>query len=114
MEVNQAKLGRTSAHRRAMFRSIVTALFLKERICTTEAKARQLRPIAEKLITAARRDSLQGRRLAARFLTDKEAVRKLFDSIGPRYRNRPGGYTRIVKLERRTGDSAPKAIVELI
>lgn len=112
--MNRSKLGRTSAHRRAMFRSIVTALLRHERISTTEAKAKQLRPIAEKLISLAGNDDLHARRLAARFIMDKEILNKLFNTIGPRYKDRPGGYTRIVKLGHRPGDSAPRVLVELI
>jgi large subunit ribosomal protein L17 len=108
------KLSRTSAHRRAMFRNMATALFLNERIETTQAKARALRPVAERLITLARRGDLHARRLAAGRLTDPAVLEKLFTDLASRFRNRAGGYTRILKLGRRLGDNAPLAVIELL
>ena len=108
------KLGRTSSHRRALLRSLTTSLFRHERIRTTLPKARELRPFAEKLITLARRDDLHSRRLVAAQVADKDVVKKLFASLGPRFANRPGGYTRTMKLGMRQGDGAEMAIVELI
>ncbi len=110
----QAKLGRTTGHRRALFRNMVTSLFSSERIETTEAKARQVQPIAEKLVTLAKRGDLHARRQAAHYLLDEDTVKKLFDVIGPRYKDKPGGYTRIVRLGNRKGDAAPMALLELI
>jgi LSU ribosomal protein L17P len=98
LDMNQAKLGRTSAHRKAMLRSIVTSLFEHERIRTTEGKARQLEPVAEKLITLAKRGDLHARRLVAGYVRSDAVTKKLFDTIAPRYRDRQGGYVRTVKL----------------
>ena len=108
------KLGRTSGHRRALLRNLTTSLFLHERIRTTLPKARELRPFAEKLITLARRDSLHARRLVAAQVADKDVVKKLFSTLGPRFATRPGGYTRTLKLGKRQGDGAEMAIIELI
>jgi len=108
------KLGRTSGHRRALLRSLTTSLFRHERIRTTLPKAKELRPYAEKLITLARRDDLHARRLVAAQVTDKDVVKKLFASLGPRFATRPGGYTRTLKLGKRQGDGAEMAIVELL
>lgn len=110
----QAKLGRTSSHRRALFRNLVTSLFATERIETTEAKAKEVQPIAEKLVTLAKRGDLHARRQAAHYLLSEDAVKKLFDTIGPRYTDKPGGYTRVVRVGNRKGDAAPMAILELI
>ena len=104
----QSKLGRTGSHRKAMFRSLVTALFRNDRIRTTQIKAREVRPIAEKLITLAKRGDLHARRQAAGMLLDAEVLQKLFSDIGPRYQDRQGGYTRIVKLGQRRGDFAQR------
>ncbi len=112
--MTQAKLGRTSSHRRALFRSMVTSLFDKERIETTEAKAKQVQPIAEKLVTLAKRNDLHARRQATSYLMDEDMVKKLFDTIAPRYAEKNGGYTRIVLTGTRKGDAAPMAILELI
>ncbi|HCW51532.1 MAG TPA: 50S ribosomal protein L17 [Clostridiales bacterium] len=112
--MGQAKLGRTRGHRRALFRNLVTALFAHERIETTEAKARECRPIAEQLITLAKRGDLHARRQAAAFILDEDVLKRLFDEIGPRYADRSGGYTRIVKLDNRRGDGAPIALLELV
>lgn len=112
--MRQGKLGRTAAARRALFRSVVTSLFLYNRITTTEAKAKAVRPIAERLITWARKGDLHHRRLAASFILEPRAVQNLFDTIGPHFADRPGGYTRIIKLGFRSGDAAPVAMLELI
>src|SRR6059036_1986919 len=108
------KLGRTSSHRRALLRSLTTSLFRHERIRTTLPKAKELRPFAERLITLARRDDLDARRQVLRHVADKTAVKKLFDTLAPRFASRPGGYTRALKLGPRRGDGADLAIVELI
>lgn len=108
------KLGKTTAHRDAMLSNMVTSLFDHEKITTTLPKSKELRRTAEKLITLAKRGDLHARRLAARKVHNKEVLQKLFDSIGPRYTNREGGYTRIIKLENRFGDNAPMAAIELV
>jgi len=112
--VGYRKLGRTSEHRRALLRNLATDLFRHERLKTTLPKARELRPFAEKLITLARRDDLHARRQVLRQISDKTVVKKLFDTLGPRFAARPGGYTRALKLEPRPGDGADMAIVELV
>jgi large subunit ribosomal protein L17 len=112
--VGLRKLGRTSAHRRALLRNLATDLFRHERLKTTLPKARELRPVAERLITLARRDDLHARRQVLRHVIDKDVVKKLFDTLGPRFATRPGGYTRTLKLGPRQGDGANMAIVELI
>ena len=98
----------------SMLRGAVTDLLQHETLQTTEAKAREIRRLAEKVITRGKKGTLFQRRLAAAFLTDEGAVRKLFDELGPRYESRPGGYTRMVKLGQRKGDAAPMAILELL
>lgn len=108
------KLNRTSAHRRAMFKNMASSLFKHELIKTTLPKAKELRRVAEPLITLAKEDSVANRRLAFDRLRDKEAVGKLFTDLGPRYRERPGGYLRILKCGFRAGDAAPMAYVELV
>jgi len=108
------KLGRTSSHRNAMFRNQLASLIESERIVTTLPKAKELRPQIEKLITLARNDSVHARRQAARQVPDDAIVAKLFDTIGPRFSTRPGGYTRILKLGARRGDAAEMAILELV
>jgi len=108
------KLGRKASHRKAMTRNMVTDFLRNERLRTTEAKAKALRPVAEKLITLGKRESLHARRSAARLIRDDAVVRKLFDDLAPRYAERPGGYTRITKLPARGGDAADMAIIELI
>ncbi len=112
--MGQAKLGRTSDQRRALFRSMVTALFAQERIETTEAKAREVKAIADEMITLAKRGDLHARRQALAYIMDEGVVKKLFDTIGPRYADRAGGYTRVLKLAPRRGDAAPMAILELV
>jgi len=108
------KLGRTSSHRAAMFRNQLASLIDSERIITTLPKAKELRPLAEKLITLAKNDSVHARRQAARSIPDDVLIAKLFDTIGPRFSTRPGGYTRIMKLGARRGDAAEMAILELV
>jgi large subunit ribosomal protein L17 len=97
-----------------MLSNMATSLFRHERINTTTAKAKELRPFAERLITLARRGDLHARRQAARTIHDKEALKKLFDTLGPRYADRPGGYMRILKLGQRKGDGAQVAVVQLV
>ena len=108
------KLNRTSAHRQAMFKNMAASLFKHELIKTTLPKAKELRRVAEPLITLAKVDSVANRRLAFSRLRDKEAVGNLFTTLGPRYQSRPGGYLRILKCGLRAGDSAPMAYVELV
>jgi large subunit ribosomal protein L17 len=108
------KLNRTSAHREAMFKNMASSLFKHELIKTTLPKAKELRRVAEPLITLAKTDGVANRRLAFARLRDKEAVGKLFVELGPRYRERPGGYLRILKCGFRDGDNAPMAYVELV
>lgn len=108
------KLGRVTAHREMMMRNLVTSLFLYEKIITTAAKAKELRSLAEKMVTLAKREDLHARRQAAEVLNDEKALKKLFDAIGVRYRDRSGGYTRITKLDYRMGDGAPLAAIELV
>ncbi len=113
-QVKKGKLGRNTAHRRALMRNLVTSFLERERVRTTLAKAKSARPIAEKMITLAKRGTLHARRQALAYLTKEAAVKKLFDEVGPRFSERPGGYTRIVKLDRRAGDGASMAMLELI
>ena len=108
------KLGRTSAHRTALFRNMATSLFRHERIETTDAKAKELRRFAEQLITLAKRGDLHARRQAFADIRDLEVLAKLFGDIGPRFKTRPGGYTRIIKSRIRKGDNAPISIIELV
>ncbi len=108
------KLNRNSSHRRAMFRNMASSLFKHETITTTVPKAKELRRVAEPLITLAKIDSVANRRLAFARLRDQEAVGKLFTDLGPRFATRPGGYLRILKCGFRVGDAAPLALVELL
>ncbi|MGB8952979.1 MAG: 50S ribosomal protein L17 [Candidatus Aminicenantales bacterium] len=112
--VKGRKLSRTSSHRKALLRNLVTSFLEKERIKTTLAKAKEAKPLAEKMVTLAKKNSLHTRRQALKFLTKESAVTKLFDKIGPRFSERPGGYTRIVKVGPRAGDGAQMAMLELI
>lgn len=112
--VKGKKLSRDSAKRKALLRNLVTSFLEKERIRTTLAKAKATRPIAEKMITLAKKNSLHSRRLAFRFIYKRDVVKKLFDEIGPRFSERPGGYTRIVKIGPRAGDGAEMALLELV
>ncbi len=107
-------LGREKAPREALFRNLATDLIIYEKIKTTKAKAKALRPIAEKIITLAKSDNLHNRRRMAGFLYLPGSVEKLFDVLGPRFKERKGGYTRIIKLPRRRGDAAEMAIIELV
>ena len=108
------KLGRTTSHREAMFRNMVTSLFEHERIVTTKEKAKELRPIAEKMITLAKRGDLHARRQAASYIRSKDVVHKLFTDIKDQFAERNGGYTRIVQTGVRRGDAASMAIIELV
>ena len=108
------KLGRTSSHRKAMFQNMTNSLFEHELIKTTLPKAKELRHVAEPLITLAKEDSVANRRLAFNRLRSKAVVGKLFTTLGPRYKARPGGYLRIIKCGYRDGDAAPMAYVELV
>ena len=108
------RMGGSPAHERHMLANLATSLFEHGRITTTEAKAKRLRPYAEHLVTFAKRGDLHARRQVLKRLNDKGVVHVLFDEIGPRYVNRPGGYTRIVKIGPRKGDNAPMAIIELV
>jgi len=108
------KLNRNSSHRKAMFSNMAASLMRHEVIKTTLPKAKELRRVAEPLITMAKSDSVHRRRLAFARLRDREVVTKLFNELGPRYQNRPGGYLRILKTGFRTGDKAPMALVELV
>jgi large subunit ribosomal protein L17 len=108
------QLSRTASHRRALLANMATSLFRHDRIETTEAKAKELRPYAERLITLARRGDLHARRLVERKIKDREVTHRLFAELGKRFAARPGGYTRIVKLRHRPGDGADVARIELL
>lgn len=108
------RLGRNSPHRKAMFRNMATSLVRHELIRTTVPKAKELRRVVEPLITLAKVDGVANRRLAFNRLRDKDAVGKLFSDLGPRFKDRPGGYLRILKIGPRPGDAAPMAIVQLV
>lgn len=108
------RLNRTAEHRRMMLRNMATSLFLHGRVETTTAKAKELRQFAEPLITRAKRGDLHARRLVGRYIQDDAALGKLFGEIGPRYIERPGGYTRVRHLGHRRGDAADMAIIELV
>ena len=112
--VKRKRLRRNTAQRRALLRNLVTSFLEKERIRTTLAKAKAARPLAEKMITLARKDTLHAKRQALTFIYKKPVVKKLFEELGPRFSERPGGYTRIVKIGPRAGDGAEMAILELI
>ena len=112
--VSGSKLGKQPAHRRAVLRNLVTNLIEKERIQTTLLRAKATRPIAEKMITLGKRDSLHARRQAAAFLMTVDATKKLFTDLAPRFADRPGGYTRIIRAGWRLGDGAELAIIEFI
>jgi large subunit ribosomal protein L17 len=106
------KLNRTSAHRKALFRNLVLSLIRHGRIRTTDAKAKELRRYADRMVTLGKRGDLSARRRAFRFTQSRDAVKKLFDEIAPRFKERAGGYTRVVKLGIRRGDAAPLSVVE--
>ena len=108
------KFGRTSAHRKALFRNLVQALIQRERISTTLAKAKELRGKVEKTITLGKRGTLHARRQAFKLVPAKDAVQKVFGPLAERYANRPGGYTRIIRIGHRKGDDAPMAFIELV
>lgn len=108
------RLGRTTSHREAMFRNMVTSLLNHEKITTTDAKAKEIRSVAEKMITLGKRGDLHSMRLAAAYIREKSVVTKLFTTIAPRYKERLGGYTRIIKLGIRQGDTAPISLIELV
>ncbi|MGR8008889.1 50S ribosomal protein L17 [Streptomyces hypolithicus] len=109
-----ARLGGSAAHERLLLANLAKSLFEHGRITTTEAKARRLRPVAERLVTKAKRGDIHNRRLVLQTITDKSIVHTLFTEIAPRYENRPGGYTRITKIGNRRGDNAPMAVIELV
>lgn len=109
-----SSLNRTASHRRALMSNLITGLIIHEKIKTTKAKAREVRPLAEKIITFAKRGDLHARRQVLRLIKDKAAVAKLFDTLGERFKDRPGGYTRILKMENRLGDNAEMALLELV
>jgi large subunit ribosomal protein L17 len=108
-----ARFGGSPSHERLMLANLATALFEHDRITTTEAKAKRLRPLAERLITFAKRGDLHARRQVMTVIRDKDVVHKLFAEIGPKFAERPGGYTRIIKVNPRKGDNAPMAVIEL-
>jgi len=113
-QVKGRKLGRSPAHRKALFRNQLSSLVKEERIRTTLAKAKELRPLAEKVVTQGKRDTVHARRQVNRLISDRDLVKKLFDEIAPRYHERPGGYTRIIKLGPRRGDGAEMAYLEFV
>jgi large subunit ribosomal protein L17 len=108
------KLSRTSAHRKALLRNMVTSLFEHEQIRTTDAKAKELRGVADKMITLGKRGTLHARRQALQTIRSKDVTSKVFDELADRYRERPGGYTRVIKIGQRPGDAAPMSIIELV
>lgn len=108
------KLGRDSSARKALFRGMLTSLFQYERIETTEAKAKELRKLAEQMVTLAKRGDLHARRQVLAYIMDEDIVKKLFDTVAPKYADRQGGYTRVIKTGLRKGDAAPCAIIELV
>ena len=108
------RLSRDTGHRKALYRNLVTALLKHEKIVTTEAKAKEVRSMAEKMITLGKKSGLHSYRQALSFITDKKVTEKVFAELGPRYKERAGGYTRIVKLGPRLGDNAPRVQLELV
>ena len=109
-----AKLGRNAAHRKAMLRNLATDLLRHERVTTTLSKAKAVRRVTERLVTLGKRDTLHARRHAARLIRDKDVLRKVFNELAPRYAERPGGYTRIMRLSTRAGDRAQMAVIEMV
>jgi large subunit ribosomal protein L17 len=109
-----AKLGRTAPHRKAMLSNMMTSLFINERVTTTQTRAKELKRTAERVLTCAKKGDLHARRQVLRIIADKQVVAKLFDELGPRYKSRNGGYTRLIKLGPRRGDGAFMSIVELV
>ena len=114
MTMGYRKLGRLSGHRRAMLRNLVTSLLRNNRLVTTETRAKEIKRVAEKMITLAKQGDLASRRLALAYIYDEDVVRRLFNELGERYRERPGGYTRVTKMGYRRGDGAPLALIELV
>ncbi|NLD99435.1 MAG: 50S ribosomal protein L17 [Fibrobacter sp.] len=112
--VSGRKLNRTASHRRAMFSNMAVSILDKERVVTTLAKAKEVRSVVERLITYGKKGDLHSIRLAARRINDKTVLKKLFDDIAPSYKDREGGYTRIIKIDDRKGDNAPMSIIELV
>lgn len=112
--VRGRQLGRNTSHRRALFRTLVTSVLDKEKIETTVEKAKEIRPIVERMITYGKRGDLNSRRIAASFISTRDVVKKLFDTIAPRFKDRNGGYTRIIRTRRRQGDAAEMAVIELL
>ena len=108
------KLGRTSAHRQALFRNQMASLIAHERIITTLAKAKAVRPLAERLVTQGKRNTTHARRMVGRYVADRDLIKKLFDTIAPRFAQRPGGYLRIVRLGPRFGDGGERAVLEFV
>ncbi|MFZ5648786.1 MAG: 50S ribosomal protein L17 [Bacillota bacterium] len=108
------KLGLTTGHRKAMLRNLVTSLIKENRIKTTETRAKEVKSIAEKMVTLAKKGDLAARRQALAYMYDEDVVKKLFDTVGPKYADRQGGYTRIIRAEHRRGDGAPMVILELV
>jgi len=108
------KIGRTTSHKRALIRNLLTSLIKYERIATTDVKAKVLKSAVDKMITLGKRGDLHSRRLAASYLFTPDTVKKLFEEIAPKFIDRNGGYSRVVKLDRRAGDSAPMSIIELL
>lgn len=108
------RLGRNSSHRTAMLRNMVTSLIEHEKITTTDARAKELRKLVDRMITLGKRGDLHARRQALSVMRDSKVVAKLFEQVGPRFKERPGGYTRIIKLGVRAGDNAPLSIIELV
>ncbi|MBE0502725.1 MAG: 50S ribosomal protein L17 [Desulfuromonadales bacterium] len=108
------RLGRNTPHRAAMLRNMVTSLIEHEKITTTDARAKELRKVVDRMITLGKRGDLHARRQVLSVIRDQKVVAKLFDQIGPRYKDRPGGYTRIVKIGSRLGDNAPQSIIALV
>jgi len=108
------KLGRNSGHRNAMMRNMVTSLIEHGRITTTDSRAKELRKLVDRMITLGKRGDLHARRQASQVIRTRQVLAKLFDQVGPRFKDRPGGYTRIIKLGNRLGDNAPQSIIELV
>jgi large subunit ribosomal protein L17 len=108
------RLGRNTPHRNAMLRNMVTSLLDHEKITTTDARAKELRKVVDRMITLGKRADLHARRQVLSVIRDQKVVAKLFDQIGPRYKDRPGGYTRIIKVGSRLGDNAPQSIIALV
>ena len=109
-----SKLGRTTSHKKAMLRNMATSIIKYEKIRTTDAKAKELKKVADKLVTLGKRGDLHARRQALSFVRDRAMTGKLFDELSARYRGRAGGYTRIIKIGRRAGDNAPMSVVEFV